>query len=434
MNRSSILFVLESFFPTHRAGTEIYALNLCHYFKKQGWSVSVLISVTAVQDDYIHEDIPVYTFPVPPTASTKELNGLIPPRGIEAFEARLKMIQPDWVHFHSFGRAVNSFHLRTAKQLGFKTAFTPHLGGLFCIKGNMRLFDKRNCDGRVEISRCLNCLLQHKGLNPLLANLAGRTLSTLTQQATFQAVLPPSWYQASHREKELQRIATYADVIFAIAPWIREAFRANGIEDVVLLPQGISSVFFDHALIEHRPVHPTVHFLFLGRMHPIKGFHFLKEAWERLESDKTFHLHIITNPSGEEIDYFDRHKSWASSRSDITWIEGLTQKEVAEYLNNIDVLLLPSIAEVAPLVILEAATRKIPTIASDYIAMKSSIDHGVNGWLFENGNTDALKQQLENILEDPASIMEVAKHIEKPHSMEEVAALVMHHLEVQTVE
>ncbi|TXE09281.1 glycosyltransferase [Gelidibacter salicanalis] len=51
-----------------------------------------------------------------------------------------------------------------------------------------------------------------------------------------------------------------------------------------------------------------------------------------------------------------------------------------------DVLILPSVAEVAPLVILEAATRHIPVIASDYLAMKDMIEPNINGLLFENGN------------------------------------------------
>ncbi|WP_262713414.1 glycosyltransferase [Gelidibacter salicanalis] len=59
---------------------------------------------------------------------------------------------------------------------------------------------------------------------------------------------------------------------------------------------------------------------------------------------------------------------------------------MAVYLDQMDVLILPSVAEVAPLVILEAATRHIPVIASDYLAMKDMIEPNINGLLFENGN------------------------------------------------
>jgi hypothetical protein len=79
-----ITFVLESFFPSHRGGTEVYVLNLCRYFKSKEWEVSVLIATTEDTTDYNYEDIPIYTFNIPKKSNSKELNGLIKPRGVLA--------------------------------------------------------------------------------------------------------------------------------------------------------------------------------------------------------------------------------------------------------------------------------------------------------------------------------------------------------------
>lgn len=424
MNQQTILFILESFFPTHRAGTEVYVLNLCHYFKKKGWKVHVLIPTIDGKKDYDYEHIPVHTILVPAQATTQELNGIIPPRGVEEFAEVLKSIQPNWVHFHTFGRAINTYHLKRTKDLGFKTAFTPHLGGVFCIKGNLRLFERSNCDGQVEENRCTACLIDSKGNNLSLSKVFGTGIGILTKQNALNKVLPSAWYQAHHRKQELERITQYADVVFAIAPWIQHAFKSNGIHNAILIPQGISPLFFEQEKKNHKPIEKPVHFVFLGRMHPIKGFHILKEAWEQITKHQAIYLHIITNRSSGENDYLTTHKIWASHQSNITWNEALTQQEVADYLNNMDVMLLPSISEVAPLVILEAATRKIPVIASDYIAMKESIEDGVNGWLFENGNAEDLLRVIETIIEKPECIKEVAEGIEKPFSMDTVASIV----------
>ena len=121
-----ILFTLESFFPSHRAGTEVYVLNLCKYFKTKGYDVSVLITSSEGLEDYFFEGIPIYVFDIPKNAVSEELNGLIPPRGIEAFKVKLIELKPDILHFHSFGRAINSFHLKIAKELGLKP-FSPHI-------------------------------------------------------------------------------------------------------------------------------------------------------------------------------------------------------------------------------------------------------------------------------------------------------------------
>jgi hypothetical protein len=80
-----ILFTLESFFPAHRAGTEVYVLNLCHYFKSKGWAVSVLITTIEDAKDYEYEGIPVYTFTIPKKPNAKQLNNIIKPTISEKF-------------------------------------------------------------------------------------------------------------------------------------------------------------------------------------------------------------------------------------------------------------------------------------------------------------------------------------------------------------
>jgi len=421
-----IIFTLESFFPSHRAGTEVYVLNLCRHFKINGWDVSVLISTTSYQTEYEFEGISIYTFEVPAKPTAMELNGLIPPRGIDNFMSRLEELNPDWVHFHSFGRAINGFHLEQAKRMGFKTAFTPHLGSIFCVKGSLRLYNQSTCDGQVKVGRCMACLLQDKGLLKPAAKVLGAGMGFLCKSRIFEKILPPATYQARHRKAELERIKNNADIIFAIAPWIQKAFKRNGIEKTILLPQGISPLFFKGKKIDHKSIQYPIKLVFVGRMHSSKGFHLLKDAWDQLSlNSDVAELHILTNPSGGETTYFATHKSWAQTKTNVTWNEGLAQRAVADYFDHMDVLILPSLSnEVAPLVILEAATRKIPVIASDYIAMQDMVQNGVNGWLFENGNVNSLKQILEDILSQSEKIIVASKKVARPHSMDQIGALV----------
>jgi len=423
MTPHAILFVLESFLPDHRAGTEIYVLNLCRYFKAKGWRVGVLIATINQQKDYSYEGIPVYTFPIPEKPNSRELNGLMPPRGIEDFMERIEDLKPDLVHFHSFGRAINGHHLKRTKELGHITAFTPHLASLFCIKGNMRLFDKTNCNGRVIQSRCMSCLLHSKGYDYTVSKALGSGLSAAMKIEFLEKAMAPSWHQAKHRSEELQRISTYADVIFAIAPWVQKAFNENRITNSILVPQGISPVFFED-LNRQESFNPSaINFVFIGRMHPIKGFHFLKEAWDKLQT-KGHKLHIITNPSRDENEYFHTNKLWATQEHSIIWNEGFSQQKVASYLDAMDVLILPSISEVAPLVMLEAATRRIPVIASDFIGVKDLIVPNVTGLLFKNGDWEDLLLQLNKISDKPELLSQLGENIQMPATMTHVAALI----------
>ncbi len=391
----------------------------------KGWQVSVLIANSSDLEDYIYEGITVYTFQIPSKPNVKELNGLIPPHGINHFISRIKEIKPDIVHFHSFGRAINGFHLKAVKELGIKTAFTPHLGGFFCIKGDVRLNGKQNCDGWIDEKRCMSCLFQSKGKNKFIANLLGFLIQKLNKLTTQHKKLSPVLFQAHHRKNELNRVNKYADLIFAIAPWIQKAFEINGIKKAQLIPQGISPVFFKQNTKQQiNKSTNQLHFAFIGRMHPSKGFHLLKKAWENLKGNQA-RLSIITNPSGGETEYFEKHKAWGQKQDNIIWIESLSQQEVAKYLNKVDVLILPSISnEVSPLVILEAATRKIPVIGSDYIAIKGMIKDGINGLLFKNGDPEQLKFQIQKCIDDKEIITQLSSNIEKPYSMNEVAEIV----------
>jgi glycosyltransferase involved in cell wall biosynthesis len=430
---NKILFALESFFPTYRAGTEVYVLNLCNYFLSKNWEVSVLISTTKEEPDYIFEGIQVYTFKVPIKATGRQLNGLDLPDGIEEFKLRLSQINPTWVHFHSLARAINGFHVEAAKNMGYKVALTPHLSEQFCLKGNMRLFNEKNCDGNVITSRCISCSLQDKGYTKPIAKILGTTVDIATSIEFLKSSLPPAYYQAKHRKAELLRIKNNVDIVFAIAPWIKKAFLLNEVTNVQLIPQGISSIFFkNNKLKDHnKPKTNTLNFIYVGRIHPIKGFHILKEAWELLDSNDIC-LHVLTNPTGLENDYYHSLKSWGIEKSNVQWVEGSTQEDVAYYLNNMQVLLLPSLAEVAPLVILEAAIRQIPVITSDYVAMKDVIQNGVNGWLFENGNAQSLASQLQELIKDPIKIKICSDQISLPTSLEEVGKIVEHYLIVKS--
>ncbi|MHA7943018.1 glycosyltransferase [Formosa sp. 3Alg 14/1] len=420
-----ILFTLESFFPSHRAGTEVYVLNLCRYFKNNGWDVGVLITTKEQQSDYKFEEIDIYTFNIPEEPDARELNGLIAPRGMDSFLIRVKEFCPDVIHFHSFGRAINSYHLKAVHDLGIKTVFTPHLGGQFCIKGDMRLFNRENCDGEIIESRCLNCVLQNKGYKGGVAKGLGEVIAHMSHTPFLKNRLPASFSQAKHRKAEMKRIDSYADIVFSIAPWIQEAFKANGVNKAKLIPQGISPLFFRERnktqILENRQ--EFYHFAFIGRMHPSKGFHLLASIWEQVSPKST--LHIITNPSGGESDFFNKHKKWASNTENVIWNEALSQKEVSDYLDKVDVLILPSISnEVAPLVILEAATRQIPVIGSDYVAIKGMINHNVNGLLFENGNSKDLLKQIEKIISKEEILNNLKNNVGKPKDMNEVAVIV----------
>ena len=48
------------------------------------------------------------------------------------------------------------------------------------------------------------------------------------------------------------------------------------------------------------------------------------------------------------------------------------------------------------------------------------IQDNVNGWLFENGNADDLKNKLQSLIDDPRQVETCSKQVKAPTSMKEV--------------
>ena len=72
-----------------------------------------------------------------------------------------------------------------------------------------------------------------------------------------------------------------------------------------------------------------------------------------------------------------------------------------EIYKNTDILILPSIEEGIPNVILEAMSSEFPVISTDVGSISNIIDHGKNGLIIKAGDYDGLKKSIDMIFSDP---------------------------------
>jgi glycosyltransferase involved in cell wall biosynthesis len=143
-------------------------------------------------------------------------------------------------------------------------------------------------------------------------------------------------------------------------------------------------------------VNEKLRFVFVGRHELRKGLHLLNPVLEKLsKSDKSFEVHFIGPvPVEKQLigNAFVYHGQVDS------------EEEIKAILDKCDVLLLPSLSEGMPTVILEAMARGLAVMASDVGAVSNMVD-SKNGWLIEGGNKTVLKQTLLSILNTPAEII-----------------------------
>lgn len=416
-----IVHILDSFFPDSRAGTEQYVLWLANFMQDAGHDVSIIAASITITGSYTYEGIQVYRFLVPNDPISRELNGLIPPRGIENFEKLLIKLSPDIAHFHSFSRAINGYHLELAKKLEIKTVFTAHLGNLFCIKGDFLLFGKEICDGKVLQSRCMQCFLSSKqgSGNTLKIKLSAGFINRVVN-SPFHKLFPSAWHLVKHRQEELKRLKLYGDAVIAIAPWIERVFQLNHIENVWLVKQGIQFQENQEPSTKNQDkrLDKPIKLIFVGRLHPMKGLHLLLDALDSFSLGKF--LLIVIGISHDE-DYKIEMRAKALQLG-VEWHENKMHDEVLDLISKSDILVLPAISnEMAPLVILEAFACGKPVIGSTYPAIGDMVTDGFNGLLFENKNVKSLTYCLQRLLDAPNLLPCLKSNMQPPRSFEDVA-------------
>lgn len=130
--------------------------------------------------------------------------------------------------------------------------------------------------------------------------------------------------------------------------------------------------------------------LFVGRNDRVKGIKYLKEAFSLIEKDfPDFKLVLI----GEGLE------------------EGkLSLAEVRNKMKNCYCLVLPSITEGLPRVIMEAMALAKPVVASRVGGVPDLVQDGQNGFLFEVGNAADLSDKLRVLLSDRDLAVKMGKN------------------------
>ncbi len=139
--------------------------------------------------------------------------------------------------------------------------------------------------------------------------------------------------------------------------------------------------------------------VFVGRLTAIKGLRVLIEAFGKArETAEGLTLTIIGD--GEDRAHLER---MASPYGDAVRFLGFrSQDEVADQLNDADVLVLPSFAEGVPVVLMEAMASGKPVIATRVAGVPELVEDGESGLLVPPGDPEALAHAIVGLAGHPA--------------------------------
>ncbi len=314
---------------------------------------------------YDWDGIPVFATSL--SASSDQVVQLDNPSMVTTFGHLLDALRPDIVHAHSiqgFGASI----LRLCRERGIPYVVTLHDAWWLCDRQFMVRGDNRYCfQTRIDLRVCQTCL-------PHAHHLGERMRIMMSVLDGAAMLLSPS---ESHRRLYLAN---------GMAP---ERVRVN--RNGIRLPATPRT--------PRRPDAP-VRFGFVGGAEPIKGYHLIRRAFERLDRSD-WELVLVDNTLNLGFHSVDA-SNWRVDGT-VTVIPAYTQDGLDAFFDRIDVLLFPSQwKESFGLSVREALARDVWVIATDGGGQSEEIVDGVNGRLIPlDGRVDGLLDATREILLAP---------------------------------
>lgn len=186
--------------------------------------------------------------------------------------------------------------------------------------------------------------------------------------------------------------AKYADEIIVLSKGVQKYFKDTYNRDTVFIPNGVNKPIIREANIikQKYGLVKDDYILFLARIVPEKGLHYLIEAFKKIKTNKKL---VIAGGASHTNDYLEKIKKMASEDDRIIMTGFVQGQELEELYSNCYLYCLPSDIEGMPLSLLEAMSYGRNCLVSDIEENVQICEDYAD--TFKNGNIDNLKEKLE---------------------------------------
>ncbi len=162
---------------------------------------------------------------------------------------------------------------------------------------------------------------------------------------------------------------------------------------------GIDNVYFEKT--DKKTAREKLNFgnekvlIFLGRINETKGINYLLDAMKELEKErKDIKLKII---GFGEIDKFKEY-SKQLGLNNVEFTGPVFGEKKLLYLSAADALILPSLKEGAPVVVMEALARNLPVVVTDVGGVKMMIENGREGIIIRQKSSSDIVNAVNQVL------------------------------------
>ena len=190
--------------------------------------------------------------------------------------------------------------------------------------------------------------------------------------------------------------AECADEIIVLSESMRQYFQEKYGRSTHFIPNGIEygEPVSAQEITEKYGLHKNDYVLFLGRIVPEKGVHYLIEAFSKLNTNKKL---VIAGGASDSNEYYQHIQQMANQDSRVILTGFIQGQALKELYSNAYIYVLPSDLEGMPMSLLEAMSYRLPVIVSDIPANK---EMGLDAsCYFETGNIEQLADRLQEIID-----------------------------------
>lgn len=218
--------------------------------------------------------------------------------------------------------------------------------------------------------------------------------------------VPPCYWETWREECRV------ADQILVNSTWSKQALQQAGIDTdkITIVPLSYQSPEatrgFQRTYPQEFSAQRPLRVLFLGQIILRKGVAAILEAAKLLQ-DKPIEFWMVGSIG------IDRSQATSSN---IRWVGAVPRSQVAQYYQQADVFLLPTLSDGFGLTQLEAQAWKLPLIVSRFCG--EVVKDQVNGIILQEVSGSIIAQQLQVCLDRPQQLTHFAHNLDSPTGLD----------------
>ncbi len=393
-----------TYVPDIGGGSVIYTFNIANQLSNEGHDVRVFCGTSC--DKTLREKVSGIEVTRISTGKLSFIKRLFPffqyyKTDIEKkFDEFLRKEQPDIVHFNSLGLLGISL-ISIPRKLGIPSVATLHDGFWVC---NRLFFVQSMTDLPCEKKTRINCTKCSTGL------LENESVFSIRFIFRFIKNFINYFFIDIYLKKQLKLI----DCIISPSKFISDKYKKKNIK---IINHGIDVSLFRKI---KKTNEPYIRFGFIGGISDIKGYNVLNSAVQKADVKQRVHLSVWGNKDKKEI------ITLKNSGSTITFNGYFLRENISDVFNDIDVLIVPSMAQESfGMAVLEAFAAGIPVVASRIGAIPELLEDNKTGLLFEFGNATDLSEKMLSVIENPNLISKFKSNIGKIKTIEDYATEIL---------